>query len=115
MGGRGSKGGAAVAARKTEPKADHLADLNAHERKIALAYERLAPSQYAFVDVTKLRAAAGLSRADFDAAAVGLQRKEGFTFNAEVNQKTLTAADHRDAVRIGNQNRHTFVSSRERN
>jgi hypothetical protein len=121
MGGRGAAGGKGrgggrrtkkhVAAGAAQPAPNH-ADLNADERTIAQAYQRIAPRQYAYVSLTALRNASGLSRSAFDTAAASLNRKPGFSLAQENNQKTLTAADHADAVVTGGVARHIFTSSR---
>lgn len=116
MGGRGKSGPRGGTSVKEAPKkVDHLADLNHDERKIAEAYERIAPRENAYVSLSDLREASGLSRRAFNAAAASLHRKPGFTLESETNQKALTAKDRYDSIKLGGSARHMMTSSRPRN
>lgn len=59
-----------------------------------------------WLSLSLVRDETGLLRADFDAAMTGLAIARLVTLAPEDNQKTLTSIDHRNALRIGGEDKH---------
>jgi hypothetical protein len=80
------------------------------ETRIRAAYRSLAPEPNAWVLLTDLRPLLDdVSKAEFDAALVELNRAPDVTLTPETNKKSLSAADKAAAVEIGRQKKHLIA------
>jgi hypothetical protein len=93
-----------VAAAKPEPEPVDLAD------QIQLIYRKLAERPGDWVSLTRLRAELPpVKRADLDHRLRELNRTSRVFIVPEANQKVLTAADRRAAIRIGGEESHLIA------
>ncbi len=78
--------------------------------RIVSAYDALAHEPGAWVNLSRLRPFfADLARADLDEALRELSLQDGVNIVPESNQRTLTAADHEAALRLGGQEKHLLA------
>jgi hypothetical protein len=77
------------------------------DTRLRTAYAQLAAEPNAWVALARLRPLFhDVPRVDLDAALRQLSRADDASIAPEENQKTLTAADHAAAIRLGHQDKH---------
>lgn len=94
--------------------ADLLSDGNTvdslNSELILAAYTELAPTPGSWVQLRKLRGELrGYSKTEVDKLLLGLFRERDIQLIPEENQKSLTDADHKAAIRVGNEDRHLIA------
>jgi len=78
-------------------------------QRFVAAYHSLATHPGEFVEIAKLRTAAGIEPEAFDDAAIQLQRRAGVSLIPQEDQALLTDIDRATAVLVGTQRCHLFA------